>query len=70
MIAFPTPQHMPCPHCGQSVDLVDEMDHVCDSERKLNYEMIPLLREWEDDLRAWLDSPEGLFESWCAERSR
>lgn len=70
---FPQPQHIPCTECGASVEqaLLDE--HFCDPERLLDYVMFQLRAEvdaMDGKLAAYLDSPRGRFDVWCAERDR
>lgn len=70
---FPQPLHMPCTECGASIvrALLDE--HVCDPERHLDYVMFQLREDVaavEREVAAYLDSSEGRFELWYAERDR
>ena len=51
--------------------LLDE--HFCDPERLLDYVMFQLRAEvdaMDGKLAAYLDSPRGRFDVWCAERDR
>ena len=70
---FTHPSHMPCPECGASVAR-DEADlHECDAERLIDYRMFQLREEvtaFDAALRAYLDSPQGRFDQWLAERER
>jgi hypothetical protein len=71
--AFPTPDHMPCPDCGASLRVDDGNGHVCDEARLLDYRLIALQPEvdsFEGDLARWLDTPDGRFARWLAERDR
>jgi len=48
-------------------------DHVCDGERRLEYRLFQLRDEvagFDDGLRGYLDSPQGRFAQWLAERDR
>lgn len=50
-----------------------ERAHVCDGERRLDYALIQLRAEvaaLDDQLAAWLESPQGKFAAWLVERSR
>ena len=71
--AFPTPHHMPCPDCGASVPVHDGSGHVCEEERQLDYRLVGLRSEieaFDDELARWLDTPDGRFARWLAERDR
>jgi hypothetical protein len=64
---------MPCSDCGASVEQARREEHVCDRERLLDYQMFQLRDEIaaaESELSAYLDSPQGRFELWQAERDR
>lgn len=71
--SFLQPQYMPCPECGASV-LTAEMDeHVCSPERRLDYQMFQLRAEiasFEIHLATYLDSPQGRFAEYYAQRQR
>jgi len=72
-LAFPTPDHMPCPDCGASVRVAADADHVCNDERRLDYRLIELRPEIErfaGDLTAWLETPAGRFARFLAEHDR
>jgi hypothetical protein len=61
-----------CPECGASPTATSP-DHECDEERRLDFQMFQLraeIGELMPELRAWLDSPEGKFALWLAERDR
>lgn len=50
-----------------------ERAHVCDEERRLDYALIQLRAEvaaLDDQLAVWLESPQGKFAAWLAERGR
>ena len=73
-LAFPTPDHLPCPSCGASVAVADDFGaHVCDDERRLDFRLIELRAEidrFPDDLTTWMSTPHGRFALWLAERER
>jgi hypothetical protein len=73
MSSFFTSQHMPCTECGASVHLRERGGHTCDPERRLEYHLFQLRDEvagFDHGLGAYLDSPQGRFEQWLAERDR
>jgi hypothetical protein len=74
MFAFlPQPEHMPCSECGASVARADADAHSCEEERRLDYQLLQLRDEvegFQDDVSAYLSSPRGRFDLWCAERDR
>jgi len=48
-------------------------EHVCNRDRLLDYQMLQLRDEIGavgGDVAAYLGSPRGRFELWCAERDR
>ncbi len=64
---------MPCPECGASVPVAAETEHVCDPDRRLDYELFQLREEisgLEDQLEEYLSSARGRFEQWYAEHER
>jgi len=70
---FAHSKYMPCPECGASLAGEDEDEHVCDGQRRLDFQMFRMrgrIARFELDLGEFLDSPEGRFESWYAERQR
>lgn len=70
--AFPAPDHMPCPDCGASLP-VGGTEHFCDEERRLDYrlgELRPEIERFDDELAAWLETPDGLFARFLAEHGR
>jgi hypothetical protein len=72
-LAFPTPDHMPCPDCGESLPVKGDAAHVCDDERRLEYRIVELRPEidrFDGDLAGWLDTPAGRFARWLAEHDR
>ncbi len=71
--SLPQPAHMPCEDCGTSVPVRGGDVHVCSEQRRLDYRVFQLRAEraaFEDQLAAYLESPQGLFERWYAERER
>jgi hypothetical protein len=72
-IPFPQPRHVPCSDCGAAVERSREDEHVCNRDRLLDYQMFQLrddIGAVGAELTAYLDSPRGRFELWCAERDR
>jgi hypothetical protein len=66
-------RYMPCPDCGESIDRRESADHVCDEERRLDYQLFQLREEvaaLEVELSGWLASARGRFEAFYAERER
>jgi hypothetical protein len=64
---------MPCPECGASVAMGELEAHTCDPERMVEYQLFQLRGEvaaFDGLLADWLDSPDGLFAQWLAERDR
>jgi len=73
MAIFPQPEYMPCNHCGASVARSEADGHVCEPERKLDFEVFQLRNEveaFETELESYLETPRGRFEAWFAERER
>jgi hypothetical protein len=73
MSTFFTSQHMPCVECGASVAESERDQHVCDPERRLEYRLFHARSEvasFDHDLSDYLDSPQGRFAQWLAERDR
>ena len=52
-LAFPTPDHMPCPDCGASVPVADEVPHVCDDERQVDFRLVELGPEIAVSTTTW-----------------
>jgi hypothetical protein len=70
---FVESSHMPCAECGASVAVAEREAHACDAQRLLEYRLFQLRDEvagLEDGLRGYLDSPQGRFAQWLAERER
>lgn len=73
MLALPPPAHLPCERCGASVPRDAVGAHVCEEERRLDYEVFQLRDEvaaFAEELRGWLETPQGRFARFLAERSR
>jgi len=73
MSTYFAPSHMPCPECGASVACTEADRHVCDPERRLDYRLFQLRDEvagFDALLAEYLDSPQGRFAQWLAERDR
>ena len=71
--AFAHSHHTPCTECGASLAADERDDHVCDPERRLEYRLFQLRDEvagFDDGLRDYLESPQGRFDQWLAERDR
>lgn len=72
--AFPSPDYQPCPDCGASVPVGDDGEkHVCNAEQRLDFqvfELRPDIERFSDDFGDWLNTPEGKFRQWLAERER
>ena len=69
-LAFPTPDHMPCPDCGESLPVKEGPEHVCDEARKLDFRIVELrpdIDRFDGDLEQWLDTPHGRFARYLAE---
>jgi hypothetical protein len=72
-LAFPTPDHLPCPDCGASLPAAGDAGHVCDDERRVDYALVglrPEIERFDDDLAAWLETPAGRFARFIAEHDR
>jgi len=64
---------MPCPDCGASVPVAAEEAHECDDERQLDFRLVELgpdIARFDDDLAAWLDTPDGRFACFMAQYDR
>jgi hypothetical protein len=72
-LAFPSPDHLPCPDCGASLPAAGDAGHVCEEERRLDYRLVglrPEVERFDDDFGAWLDTPDGRFAQFIAEQGR
>jgi hypothetical protein len=73
MSTFAHSNYMPCAECGASLAAAQREHHVCDPERLLEFRMFRLRDEvagFDDRLRSYLESPQGRFAQWLAERER
>ena len=73
MPSFFTSQYMPCTECGASVRVRELESHTCDPERRLEYRIFQMRDEvagLDLSLGAYLETPEGKFAQWLAERER
>ncbi|MDX6397486.1 MAG: hypothetical protein QOJ43_894 [Gaiellaceae bacterium] len=64
---------MPCPECGESLDLDARVSHECDEARWADYQLFQLRDEieaLEPQIASYLASPRGRFELWYAARNR
>jgi hypothetical protein len=64
---------IPCEGCGISVAKSEYAAHVCEPDRRIAYQMIQHQDDLvgvEKEIRSYLESPKGRFESWYAERTR
>src|SRR5439155_8940151 len=71
--SIPQPAYMPCEECGASLRVGARDEHVCSEERRLAYRVLQIRAElaaFEDQFAAYLDSPQGRFDLWYAERDR
>lgn len=67
------PRYMPCPDCGASLERSERAAHVCEPERRLEYDLVQHRGEidaFDGQLAAYLASPSGLFAVWYAEHRR
>jgi hypothetical protein len=70
---FAHSQYMPCPDCGAALAGEQPAEHVCDEQRRIDFQMFRLrgrIARFELDLGDFLSSPSGRFEAWYAERQR
>ncbi len=71
--SFAHSSHMPCPECGASVAAGEQEAHTCDTDRRIDYQLFQLRKDvagFDDALSDYLESPEGRFAQWLAERDR
>lgn len=64
---------MPCPECGASVPVAEETEHVCNPDRRVDYELFQLREETaglDAEIEDYLSSAKGRFEQWYAEHDR
>jgi hypothetical protein len=70
---FAYSKYLPCPECGASLAGEERDEHVCDDERRLDFQMFRLrgqIVRFEADLGQFLETPAGRFETWYAEQRR
>jgi len=73
MLSLPEPRHVPCTHCGASVERGRLDDHQCEEERRLEYQLFqlrPQLEQFDADFASWLETPRGRFETFYASYRR
>jgi hypothetical protein len=71
--SFAHPPFMPCPACGASVAVAAEGEHVCNPDRRVDFELFQLRAEVASlgaEIENYLSSARGRFEEWCAEHER
>jgi hypothetical protein len=71
--SFAHPPFMPCPECGASVAVAAEAVHVCNPDRRVDYELFQLRAETarlDAEIEDYFSSPTGRFEQWYAEHDR
>ena len=69
----PCSDPLPCPDCGASLPAAGDPGPVCDDERRLDYRLVelqPEIERFDDDLAAWLETPDGRFARFVAEQGR
>ncbi len=70
---FAHSQYIPCSECGASLAGEDRDEHVCDGDRRIDFQMFRLrggIGRFELDLAEFLKTPGGRFEAFYAERQR
>jgi phage portal protein BeeE len=70
---YPQSQFQPCPDCGAPVQSEEDDAHRCEQRRFVEYQMLVLRPEivaFEAELCDWLDTPQGRFAAYYAERER
>ena len=70
---FAHSKYMPCPECGATLAGEEPDEHVCDEERRIDFQMFRLrgqIARFELDLAQFLDTSAGRFETWYAEHRR
>ena len=71
--SFAHSKYMPCLECGASLAGGEPDEHVCDTQRRTDFQMFRLrggIARFEVDLSMFLATPAGRFEAWYAERQR
>jgi hypothetical protein len=64
---------MTCSECGATVAKGELDAHECDPQRRADHQLSklhPELERFDVDLATWLETPEGRFAQWDAERRR
>jgi hypothetical protein len=56
-----------CPRCGAIVQRTERPSHICDEAPIL---VLLEIDAFEAELSAWLETPQGRFAAWLAERDR
>jgi len=71
---FTDHEHMPCEECGASVARAERDAHVCNEERRVDFELFQTVRAeiagFEAELGDYLATPEGRFQVWYAQHRR
>ena len=70
---FAHSKYMPCPDCGASLAGEEPDEHVCDDQRRIDFQLFRMrggIARFELDLAEFLSTPSGRFEAWYAERQR
>ena len=71
--SFSHPPFMPCSECGASVAVAQETQHVCNPERRIDFELFQLRADVSalgDEIGEYLASAQGRFEQWYADYER
>ena len=71
--SLPEPRYMPCADCGASLAREEREAHECERERRIEFQLFERRHElaaFEAQLAAYLDSAQGRFAVWDAERRR
>jgi NAD-dependent SIR2 family protein deacetylase len=70
---YPQSQFQPCPECGAPVSNDEDVAHLCDRRRFVEYQMLllrPAIVAFDDELDEWLSTPQGRFSAYYANRER
>jgi hypothetical protein len=71
---FSEHEYMPCEDCGASLARTERDAHVCEQERRVDYELFRLVQAevagFEEELGDYLASPDGRFQVWYAAQHR
>jgi hypothetical protein len=71
--SFGNDEYMPCERCGAALAPTEQELHVCDPERRAQFEAFQVrheLAELDRQVAAFLESPRGRFAVYYAERDR